>query len=107
MPMSAWDCYIILQSHKEDHFRLNSAIGMYNQFVAKNMIIDTSGNYQFTWTLCDNDNIPVLNSESITLGFSYNKNDLTVSIEGYLKRTGGITRFLETGEGTILYEGAG
>ena len=28
-------------------------------------------------------------------------------MEGYLKRTGGITRFLETGEGIIRYEGDG
>ena len=93
-----------------DHFKLNSAIGMYNQFVAKNMIVDTSGNYHFVWSVCDNRDISVLNSQSFSLGFSYIKNNLTISIEGYLKRTGGMTRFfetMETAEGMISYEGDG
>jgi len=93
-----------------DHFKLNSAIGMYNQFVAKNMMVDTSGNYHFIWSVCDKSNISVLNSQSISLGFSYIKNNLTISLEGYLKHTGGITRFfetMETAEGMISYEGDG
>lgn len=90
-----------------DHFRLNSAVGIYNQFVAKNMIIDTSGNYQFVWSVCNNEEIPVLNSQSIVMGFSYNSNDFTIGIEGYLKWTGGIGRFLDTGAGIVNYEGNG
>ena len=90
-----------------DKFRMNSALGMYNQFIAKNMIMDESGNHKLVWALCDNDEVSVLNSHSYTLGFSFNKNNYTVSLEGYLKRTGGITRYLETNEGIIRYEGDG
>jgi hypothetical protein len=90
-----------------DNFRVNSAFGMYNQFIAKNMIIDASGNYKLVWALCDDDEVSVLNSHSYTLGFSFNKNNYTFSMEGYLKRTGGITRYLETSEGIISYEGDG
>jgi outer membrane receptor protein involved in Fe transport len=88
-----------------DHLRINSAVGMYNQFVAKNMIMDQSGNYKFAWELCDDKNVPVLNSKHFTGGISFNKNDFTVSLEGYLKYTGGITRYLQTGDGLLRYEG--
>ena len=30
---------------------------MYNQFVAKNMIMDASGNYKLAWSLCNNNEI--------------------------------------------------
>jgi len=90
-----------------NNFRVNSAFGLYNQFIAKNMIIDESGNYKLVWAICDNDEVPVLNSHGYTLGISFNKNNYTVSMEGYLKHTGGITRYLETGESIIRYEGDG
>jgi hypothetical protein len=90
-----------------NNFRVNSAFGLYNQFIAKNMIIDESGNYKLVWALCDDDEVPVLNSHGYTLGISFNKNNYTVSVEGYLKRTGGITRYLETGEEISRYEGDG
>ncbi len=90
-----------------NNFRMNSAFGMYYQFIAKNMIMDTSGNYKLVWAICDNDKVSVLNSHSYSLGFSFNKNNYTVTMEGYLKRTGGITRYLETSEGLTRYEGDG
>ncbi|MBN1416156.1 MAG: TonB-dependent receptor [Bacteroidales bacterium] len=90
-----------------DYFRLNAAAGMYNQFVAKNMIMDDMGNYKLEWAICDDKNVKVLNSHGYTLGFSFNKNDFTVNVEGYLKYTGGLTRFLQTSAGTIPYEGEG
>lgn len=88
-----------------DALRLNSAVGAYNQFVAKNMIIESSGNYRLGWSVCDDSEVSVLNSQSLTVGLTCNKNGFTFSAEGYLKRTGGITRYLESGTGTSLYEG--
>lgn len=88
-----------------DYLRINSAIGTYNQFVAKNMIIETSGNYRLAWSVCDDNEVSVLNSRSLTFGLTYNKKGFILSAEGYLKNTGGITRFLETPSGTDMYEG--
>jgi len=88
-----------------DDLRLSSAAGMYNQFVARNMIIESSGNKRLAWTVCDNNEVSVLNSQNLTLGLTYNKRGFVFSAEGYLKRTDGITRYLETGIGTDLYEG--
>ena len=89
----------------DDHFRINAAAGMYNQFVAKNMIMDQSGNYKYAWELCDDKNVPVLNSRHFTGGISFSKNDFTVSLEGYMKYTGGITRYLQTADALLRYEG--
>jgi outer membrane receptor protein involved in Fe transport len=88
-----------------ESFRVNSAMGLYNQFVAKNMTIDTSGNYSSSWSICDGNEIPVLNSLSYSLGLSYNKNDYTFSIEGYYKHTEGIARYLNTTDRMNLYTG--
>jgi hypothetical protein len=88
-----------------DYLKINSAAGTYNQFVAKNMIIETLGDYRLAWSVCDNNEVSVLSSKSLTCGLTYNKKGFIFSAEGYLKRTGAITRFLETDSGTDLYEG--
>ena len=88
-----------------DYLRVNSAVGTYNQFVAKNMIIESSGNYRLAWSICNNTDLAVLNSRSLTFGITYDKNGFVFSSEGYLKRTGGINRYLETSSGEDLYEG--
>ena len=90
-----------------DYFRVNAAAGMYNQFVAKNIILDAAGNYTLDWALCDGSSVKVLNSQGYAMGFSFHKNDFVASIEGFLKYTGGLTRFLQTTDGTLSYEGVG
>ncbi len=88
-----------------DELKLNSAAGMYNQFVAKNMIIETTGNYRLAWSVCDNNEVSVLKSQNLATGLTYNKKGFIFSLEGYLKHTGGITRYLETSSGTDVFEG--
>jgi hypothetical protein len=88
-----------------DKLSLSSAIGMYNQFVAKNMIIETSGDYRLDWSVCDGTEVGVLNSQNFTLGLTYNINGFTFSTEGYMKHTGGVTRYLETISSPEIYEG--
>ncbi len=88
-----------------DHLRLTSAAGFYNQFVAKNMIIEPTTNYRLEWSVCDGAAIKVLNSQSVTMGVTYDKNGLVLSAEGYLKKTGDITRYIESETGLSLYRG--
>jgi hypothetical protein len=47
----------------------------------------------------------VLNSNSYSLGIVFNKHGFTAGIEGYLKNTGGITRYVETTGGAIANKG--
>jgi hypothetical protein len=88
-----------------EYFKINSAAGLYNQFVSKNLTIDESANYELTWKICDNEEIPVLSSNHSLLGLAFNKNDLSISIEGYIRNTGNITRTLQSGTDLIQYKG--
>jgi hypothetical protein len=76
-----------------EEFKLNAAWGLYNQFMSKTSIVDSSFNYAYFWTNSDEVNIPVLHAQHWVGGISYFKNGLTVSAETYFKPTTGITRF--------------
>jgi hypothetical protein len=76
------------------HWMLNAAWGLYNQFIAKSSVVDDLGNFRYIWTVCDNNDIPVLKATHYVLGLSYEHNDFTFSLEGYYRRTTGLTRFV-------------
>jgi len=73
---------------------LNASWGVYNQFITLSSVVDEGGNYRYLWTVCDNDQIPVLDSRHFVAGISYSYNDLLVRLEGYSKQTDGLTRFV-------------
>jgi hypothetical protein len=89
--------------------KLNAAWGIYNQYVTKSSVLDDYGNYRYIWTICDNENIPVLNSMHYILGGAYNKNGWTFSLEGYYKDVSGLTRYVRNTGLNIegIYEGLG
>lgn len=95
--------------HLSDEIKFNASWGLYNQFMAKTTLVDSSLNYSYFWTNSNNVSIPVLHAEHWVGGISYNKNGFTFSTEGYYKTTNGINRFfngtkrLERG----FYEGEG
>lgn len=43
------------------------------------------------WVLSNDDDIPVIESKQLSAGIHYNKNDLLLTIEGYVKQVEGIT----------------
>jgi len=43
------------------------------------------------WILSNNTNIPIIKSKQISTGIHYNKNNLLISAEGYIKKVDGIT----------------
>ena len=92
-----------------ESIKFNASWGLYNQFMAKTSLVDSSYNFSYFWTNSDNITIPVLHAEHFVGGISYHKNGFTFSTEGYYKTTTGITRFfngrkdLERG----FYEGEG
>jgi hypothetical protein len=77
-----------------NHWTLNAAWGIYNQFIAKSSVVDDLGNFRYIWTVCDNEDIPVLKAIHYVLGLSYQHNDFTISLEGYFRGTTGLTRFV-------------
>ena len=76
-----------------DHWRLNGAAGIYNQFISETSVIDELGNYRYVWAICNNDNVPVLKASHFVGGLTYSNNGLTLGIESFYKTTTGITRY--------------
>lgn len=76
-----------------ENIKLNAAWGLYNQFIAKTSIVDSSYNYSYFWTLSDDQNIPVLSAQHWVGGLSYHKKGTTLSAEAFYKTTDGISRF--------------
>jgi hypothetical protein len=92
-----------------ESIKINAAWGIYKQFITKSSVLDDLGNYRYIWTVCDNEDIPVLSSNHYVLGTSYNRNDFTVSLEGYFKDITGLTRYVRNTASNIegIYEGFG
>jgi hypothetical protein len=92
-----------------ESFKVNAAWGVYDQFISKASVLDDLGNYRYLWAVCDNENIPVLESSHYVLGASFNNNTLTISLEGYYKGIEGLTRYIRNiGNNTEgIYKGIG
>ena len=90
-----------------DHWRLNGAWGIYNQFVSETSVIDDLGNYRYFWALCDNRDVPVLKAHHLVGGITYRGNGLTLSMEAFYKTTVGITRYVKLWEQGLeaVYQG--
>ena len=93
----------------DEYLKIHAAWGLYNQFVSLASEVDEYGNYMYFWTVCDNQNIPVLSSRHWVGGFSYQRKNFTASIEAYHKTIEGITRFINTNRffEKGVYEGYG
>jgi len=88
-----------------DRFKFTSAWGIYRQFITRSPVIDENGNYNYLWVVCDNEEIPVLNAQHYVTGLSWSNNNLLVSLEAYYKKTGGVTRYVETLTDRTIYSG--
>ena len=76
-----------------DEIKFNASWGLYNQFLSKTSVVDSSLNYAYFWINADNKDIPVLHAEHFVAGISFNKNGFTFSTEGYYKTTDGLNRY--------------
>jgi len=92
-----------------DFVKFNAALGVYNQFISKSSVVDEQGNYRYIWTACDNIDVPVLSAVHLVVGSSYHQNDFTFSVEAYVKRTDGLTRFVKKNQvlKNLIYKGEG
>ena len=76
-----------------DYWKFNAAWGIYNQFITRSSIVDELGNYRYLWTICNNEEVPVLQASHFVIGTSFNNKGWTFSVEPYFKRVNGITRY--------------
>lgn len=90
-------------------WQINGAWGIYNQFVTKASVVDNLGNYRYFWTASDNQNVPVLRANHWVVGSAYQHRNFTISLEGYLRHTDGITQSISVGQRfrDLMYIGEG
>lgn len=88
-----------------EHWRLNAAAGIYNQFISETSVIDELGNIRYVWAVCNNEDVPVLKAQHLVGGLTYRYDGLSIGVEGYYKTTTGITRQLRRDEIQELYQG--
>ncbi|WP_299440161.1 carboxypeptidase-like regulatory domain-containing protein [uncultured Aquimarina sp.] len=105
--------------------RINVEITLFKDIISKisaerkNQVISQISNYlpndfnldNQIWLLADSEFVSMLSSDQFSGGFSINKNDWYIDIEGYYKSTSGLTSFangfngvldLETGESEVF-----
>ena len=88
--------------------KLNAAWGSYHQFLIKSSLLDESGNYSYTWTLANGDDVQVLTSQHWVAGASYYKNHLRININGYYKSITNFPRYVRlTNNNEAVYLGQG
>jgi len=90
-----------------DKWRWTGAWGLYNQFISETSLLDEAGNYSYFWSVCDNDQVPVLAGMHYVSGLRFTYNWLQINLEAYYKTTIGITRYVYQGTamGNTLYSG--
>ncbi|WP_430812372.1 MULTISPECIES: TonB-dependent receptor plug domain-containing protein [unclassified Carboxylicivirga] len=85
--------------------KLQASWGLYHQYLVKSSIEDESGNYRYSWTIADDDEIPVIESQHYVLGLAYTPDDFLASIEAFYKSYKGLTRFVRSDLISNLYNG--
>lgn len=76
-----------------NYFSINGAAGFYKQFIVKTSIVDEYGNYRYYWTMADNTNSYVLNSQHYISGISFKRKSISARIDGFYKITNGLSRY--------------
>jgi len=77
-----------------ESFQLNAAWGIYNQFISESSLIDDLGNYRYFWSLCDNQDVPVLQAQHLVAGLTYRNGGFTIGMESFYKTTEGLSRYV-------------
>jgi hypothetical protein len=76
--------------------KFNAAWGKYHQFLVKSSLVDDNGNYRYTWSLANDETIPILSATHWVAGATLGLPNFTFSVEGYHKRTSGMTRYVRS-----------
>ncbi|MFT5858685.1 MAG: hypothetical protein ACI865_000773 [Flavobacteriaceae bacterium] len=76
-----------------ENWNVNFGWGIYNQFVSKVQLVDSSGARSLIWSLADKLFTPVQRSMHTVVGLSYLGKSLEFGVEGYYKTFDGISRY--------------
>lgn len=76
-----------------DALKLNLTWGVYNQFISMSSVFDPEGNIRYFWDV-GGDGKPVLQSDILGGGISWNRQGILVNAELYYRRTEGMQRYV-------------
>ena len=76
-----------------ENWNINFGWGIYNQFISKVQLIDSTGVRSLIWSLADEIYEPVKQSMHNAAGLSYLEKFLEVGLEGYYRTFSGISRY--------------
>jgi len=79
-----------------DAFKLAASWGMYNQFVAKNIVVGSAGSYHQIWMLCQDSLIPTIRSRHWVSGVYFEQKGFSASLEAFHRLTTGLSRIYLT-----------
>ncbi len=99
------DPRISLSFRASGNIKLNAAVGQYHQFLVRSTVEDESGNYRYSWSIADNDEVPVIRSTHYVLGAAYTPKDFLFSIDTYYKTNDGLTRFIRYRQENYIFTG--
>lgn len=98
MPLSTkqvyWQPRITGRYDLSSRWNFHFGWGKYNQFIAKNPVIDAFGNQTDIWQVSDGGRVPVAEAFHHVVGFAYLAQGLELSIEGYYNTSSGFNRFV-------------
>jgi len=87
-----------------DFLKINTAWGIYNQFITKASLLDDLGNYRYFWIISDHKTVPVLQAQHVVGGIVLQHGGFTLSVEPFLKMLNGLTRVLENNGDSLDHE---
>ncbi|PLW96979.1 MAG: hypothetical protein C0593_09850 [Marinilabiliales bacterium] len=81
-----------------EKLRLNFGLGKYYQYISKTAMIDENGQLRYFWITCDNNAIPIINSNQFVFGPSFSTPDFQFSAEFFYTKINNISRFIRNSE---------
>ncbi len=88
-----------------DNISTSLSCGLYNQFVGKVPVVYENAAPSIIWKILGDQNFDVLNSVHTVMNLSYSNNFLLMTLEGYNKKTKGLTRIYKSGNRSTIVKG--
>lgn len=98
---------LAINYYLSDKVTLKASAGRYNQFAKRVIREDVLQGSRDFWVMADGDKLPVLSSDQLILGASYEKNGFVFDVEGYYKRLKGLSEYslrFTPEQGGLTYE---
>jgi len=89
------------------YWKVNAGWGIYNQFISRTGVVDSSRNYSHIWQVSNGDDIPVLRSMHNVFEWAYLSPKFEWSVSGFYKFTDGMSRMYQHFDDGEEYQTAG